>query len=219
MNRQKRLECPLCHACDDISPYHQDRYRSYILCGTCQLVFVPPAERPDIIAEKSEYDKHNNRADDEGYRQFLSRLADPLLERIQPGSLGLDFGSGPGPLLASMLRGAGMRVRTYDVFYDPDPSVWYQEYDFITCTEVVEHLHNPGREFKRLFSAIKPGGWLAIMTKRIKAREAFADWHYTRDLTHVCFFSEETFQWIAKQYNAKLYLPAEDVALLRIGAE
>lgn len=218
MTRPDNHECPLCE-CGDTSQYHRDRYRSYHLCGQCGLVFVPPPERPDIIAEKSEYDKHDNRAGDEGYRNFLSRLADPLLEKIESGALGLDFGSGPGPVLASMLRQAGMRVRTYDVFYDPDASVWYQDYDFITCTEVVEHLHNPGREFRRLFSALKPGGWLAIMTKRVIDREAFAEWHYIRDLTHVCFYSEATFRWIASRYDAGLQFPAEDVALLQKHAE
>lgn len=208
------LRCPLCNNSAS-TLYHQDRYRSYRLCGECSLVFVPPAERPDIIAEKSEYDKHENHGDDEGYRTFLSRLAGPLLEKIPAGSLGLDFGSGPGPLLASMLREAGMRVRTYDVFYDPDASVWYQEYDFITCTEVVEHLHNPDREFKRLFAALKPGGWLGIMTKRVTDQTAFSRWHYIRDLTHVCFYSETTLRWVAEQYGASLELPAEDVALLQ----
>jgi len=108
-----------------------------------------------------------------------------------------------------------MRVRTYDVFYDPDASVWYQNYDFITCTEVVEHLHNPDREFRRLFDALKPGGWVAIMTKRVTNHSAFIDWHYIRDLTHVCFYSDETFKWLAKKYDAELQLPANDVVLLQ----
>ncbi len=206
--------CPLCSGRDQL-PYHQDRYRSYWLCNECALVFVPPNERPDIIAEKAEYDKHDNQLDDENYRAFLARLAEPLLERVAPGSIGLDFGSGPGPLLASMLRQAGMRVRTYDVFYDPDASVWYQNYDFITCTEVVEHLHNPGREFSRLFEVLVPNGWLGIMTKRVIDREAFADWHYIRDLTHVCFFSEDSLQWLANHHNARMILPAEDVVLFQ----
>lgn len=206
--------CPLCNS-KATGPYYHDRHRSYTLCEQCELVFVPPAERPDIIAEKAEYDKHDNNPDDPNYREFLSRLATPLLAKISPGAIGLDFGSGPGPLLARMLRDAGMRVRTYDVFYDPDASVWYQDYDFITCSEVVEHLHNPGREFKRLFGALKPGGWLAILTKRVRDREAFADWHYIRDLTHVCFFSEATLHWIAEQHDATLVLPAADVALLQ----
>ena len=208
---------PICPLCDSkaTGPYYRDRYRSYTLCEQCELVFVPPAERPDIIAEKAEYDKHDNDPDDPDYREFLSRLATPVLEKIEPGALGLDFGSGPGPLLAKMLRDAGMRVRTYDVFYDPDASVWYQDYDFITCSEVVEHLHNPGREFKRLFAALKPGGWLAIMTKRIRDRDAFANWHYIRDVTQVCFFSEATLRWIAEQHNATLELPEVDIALLQ----
>lgn len=208
---------PVCPLCDSkaTGPYYRDRHRSYALCDQCELIFVPPAERPDIIAEKAEYDKHDNSPDEPYYRESLSRLTTPLLEKIEARAIGLDFGSGPGPMLARVLRDAGMRVRTYDVFYDPDASVWYQDYDFITCREVVEHLHNPGREFKRLFAALKPGGWLAIMTKRVRNRQAFADCLHSCDLTHVCFFSEATLHWIAKQHDATLEFPAADVALLQ----
>lgn len=108
-----------------------------------------------------------------------------------------------------------MHMRLYDVFYAPDPTVWYHQYDFITCTEVVEHLHSPGRELRRLFDVLMPGGWLGVMTKRVIDREAFTDWHYIRDLTHVCFFSEHTLRWVAAYHGAKLILPAEDVALFQ----
>jgi len=214
VNREIVSACPLCEGRKS-APYHQDRFRHYLLCADCGLVFVPPRERPDIIAEKAEYDQHENHDTEADYRGFLSGLTGPLLERIEPGSLGLDFGCGPAPVLATMLREAGMRVRTYDVFYDPDASVWYQEYDFIACSEVVEHLHNPGREFRRLFAALRPGGWLGIMTRWVGDREAFTGWPGTRDRSRVCFYSEPTFRWIAEQFGADLVLPADDIALLQ----
>lgn len=189
--------------------------RSYRLCAHCELIYVPPTERPDVLAEKAQYDLHDNNPDDPDYRQFLSRLTEPLLDKLSPGSIGLDFGSGPGPLLATMFREAGMRMRTYDVFYDPDASVWYQTYDFITCTEVIEHLHSPGRELDRLFTALKPGGWLGIMTQRFTPRVVFTDWKYIRDITHVCFFSDTSLKWLASRHNAELLLLSDDVALLQ----
>ena len=81
-----------------------------------------------------------------GYRAFLNRLAKPLKERLSPNSLGLDFGAGPGPTLSLMLQEAGHEMSIYDPFFSKNPSAMNQVYDFITATEVVEHLHHPGRE-------------------------------------------------------------------------
>ena len=42
--------------------------------------------------------------------RFLGRLAEPLVERLDPGASGLDFGCGPGPALAAMLTRRGYTV-------------------------------------------------------------------------------------------------------------
>ena len=209
-----RPVCPLC-AAFGAAPYHRDRARAYWRCGRCALVFVSPADRPDSVAEKARYDQHQNDPADPRYREFLSRLAVPLLERIDRGARGLDFGCGPGPALAEILREAGMNVVLYDIFYAPDTSVWDRRYDFITASEVIEHLHHPARELDRLFAVLEPGGWLALMTRWVTSRAEFAAWRYIRDLTHVGFYSEATFEWIADCWNTELHLPADDVALFR----
>lgn len=207
------MSCPLCGA-TGAAAYHHDRFRSYRQCNICGLVFVPPDERLSAVDEKSYYDQHENELDDPGYRRFLSRLAHPLLERLTPGASGLDFGCGPGPAMACMLRAAGMHVDLYDPFYSPDTSVLNQQYDFITCTEVLEHLHRPGAELDRLFAMLKPSGWLGIMTKRVRDQKAFGNWHYIRDPTHVVFLSEASLTWIADHWRADLELPADDIALM-----
>ena len=102
----------------------------------------------------------------------------------------------------------------YDPFYAPDSAVFQRQYDFITATEVVEHLHHPGAELDRLWACLKPGGPLAIMTKLVIARDAFARWHYKDDLTHVCFYSRPTFSWLARQRQAKLTFEGQDVIIL-----
>ncbi|MGB2360319.1 MAG: methyltransferase, partial [Porticoccaceae bacterium] len=58
-------------------------------------------------AEKAIYDQHQNSPDDLQYRRFLSRLTEPLLERLGPCSRGLDFGCGPGPTLSVMMAEQG----------------------------------------------------------------------------------------------------------------
>ncbi len=207
------MHCPLCGK-GQISPYHRDRRRSYLLCENCALVFVPPACRVDRETERAEYELHRNEVGDSGYEAFLSRLAVPLAARLPPGARGLDFGCGPAPALAHMLLRQGFQVSLYDSFYYPDAAALGGEYDFICTTEVVEHLHSPGWELARLWSLLAPGGWLGIMTKLVRDREAFAGWHYKNDVTHVCFFSRRTWQWWAAQQGATLEFIGADVILL-----
>ncbi|MFN2328003.1 MAG: class I SAM-dependent methyltransferase [Chromatocurvus sp.] len=206
--------CPLCSQAQNTQLFARDGRRVYRRCQRCLLVWVPPAFFLSSAREKAEYDLHENSMADAGYRRFLARLADPLLNCLEPGARGLDFGCGPGPALAAMLEERGCRVALYDVFYQPDQDALQGRYDFITATEVVEHLHCPGDELAGLWSLLRPGGVLGIMTKRVSDREAFLRWHYKNDPTHVCFFSAETFDWWARQYGARLHFPGPDTVLL-----
>lgn len=206
-------DCPLCAT--PATTFHEDRKRQYFRCPSCALVHVPRAWQLNSQAEKAVYDQHENHVDDPGYRAFLSRLAQPLVERLPPGSHGLDFGCGPGPALAAMLREQGHQVALYDLYYAPHEEVFGQEWDFITATEVVEHLGQPGLELERLWQCLKPGGVLGIMTKRVTSLEAFEHWHYKNDPTHISFFSERTFQWLATHWQAELEVVANDVVMFR----
>jgi 2-polyprenyl-3-methyl-5-hydroxy-6-metoxy-1,4-benzoquinol methylase len=91
-------------------------------------------------------------------------------------------------------------------------------FDFVTATEVVEHLQAPGHWLELLWSRIKPGGILAIQTKRVIDRPRFSQWHYRLDPTHIMFFSEETFVWLAKHWQADLELVADDVVMIQKNA-
>nr|WP_148204288.1 class I SAM-dependent methyltransferase [Syntrophotalea carbinolica] len=206
--------CPLCRSRHTIL-YFEDRNRRYRQCLDCLLVFVPRCFWLSRSEEKATYDLHQNEPHDEGYRHFLSRLSNPLLAQLPPQQRGLDFGCGPGPTLSSMLEEHGHRIDLYDPFYFNDPSVFDKKYDFICATEVVEHLHDPDREFTSLFEMLKRGGWLAIMTKLVIDRQAFSRWHYIRDLTHICFYSRETFAYLARRFNAQHTFAADDVILLQ----
>ena len=206
--------CPLCGARDNRF-FCKDRRRAYLRCHDCALVFVPPEYFLSRAAERAEYDLHENSLDDPGYRGFLSRLAQPLLQRLPDGARGLDFGCGPAPALARMLREAGCEVALYDSFYLPDAQVLQPAYDFVCATEVVEHLHHPGAQLEVLWSLLGAGGWLGIMTKLARDVDAFSRWHYKNDPTHVCFFSVETWQWWARQMDAQLEILGADVILLQ----
>ena len=204
--------CPLCETSDG-KEFYRDKTRDYFRCRVCNLVFVPPSQFLSAEDEKARYDLHQNSPDDEEYRRFLSRIFIPIRGALSPGSLGLDFGSGPGPTLSVMFEETGYSMKIYDYFYSPDPSVLEKQYDFITATEVAEHLHNPKEELDRLWSCLKPGGKLGIMTKLALDRDAFANWHYKDDPTHVSFFSRATFEWLAGKWQANVTFTGKDVII------
>jgi hypothetical protein len=206
------MKCPLCRS-EDVHDFSRDKRRDYYQCGVCSLVFVPPSQFPSPEEEKKRYDLHRNSPADPGYRAFLNRLFVPLEQGLSPGSRGLDFGSGPVPALAVMFREAGHSMALYDPFYEPDQAVLQGCYDFITATEVVEHLHDPEKELDRLWTCLKQGGMLGIMTHLAVERDQFPQWHYKNDLTHVCFFSRATFSRLAREWHAELNFVDSDVAL------
>ena len=206
--------CPLCHV-DGSMLFGEDPRRRYWRCPCCALVFVGRNDLVTAKEEKAEYDLHKNDPEDSGYRRFLSRLFTPLQLRLADNALGLDFGCGPGPTLSVMAAECGLRMRLYDPFYAPDQSVLEVCYDFITATEVVEHLHHPGGELDRLWHLLKPGGILAVMTKLVIDQQAFQNWHYKNDRTHVRFFSRPTFHWLAEKWQAQLAFIDKDVIFLQ----
>ena len=193
--------CPLC--CSVAKAYHQDRDRAYAQCLNCQLVFVHPEAFLSAQEEKSRYDLHQNSPSDTGYRTFLSRMCVPMMHRLPRGSCGLDFGCGPGPTLSVMFEESGYPMAIYDPFYAADESVLENDYDFVTATEVIEHVQRPKQSLKRMWRCVKAGGYLGIMTQLVIDQDAFAKWHYKDDETHICFYSQATFGWIARQWETE----------------
>ena len=187
---------------------------NYWRCSVCQATFLDPAQRLSSAEEQARYRQHRNDPADEKYRLFLSKLADPLLQRLSPQRKGLDYGCGPGPALACMLGEAGHRVSLFDPLFFPDPDPLEDLYDFITCTETIEHFHRPAEEFARFDRMLRPGGWLALMTSFQTDDDRFASWHYRRDPTHVVFYREATLRHIASRLGWLCEIPQKDIALM-----
>jgi hypothetical protein len=204
--------CPLCSS-SDVREFAAIRAARYFRCGVCLLTFLAPEQRLDEAAERDHYGTHENDPADPRYRAFLGRLAAPLAERLAPGAEGLDYGSGPAPVLAMMLREQGFRVRAYDPLFAPDADALRHTYDFIACSETAEHFFNPAAEFARLGAMLRPGGWLGVMTGILEDDARFAGWRYARDPTHVSFYRAETMRWIASRFGWGLHSPARNVTL------
>ena len=185
----------------------------YWKCQVCEAILLDPKYFISSKSEKKHYLKHNNKIDDNGYKDFLLRLINPIRNKIFIDDIGLDYGCGYAPALAHILRQDGYKVELYDPFFFPNKDIFSKTYDFITCTETAEHFFRPKKEFDTLNSLLKPNGWLGVMTCFLTTREAFDKWYYRRDPTHVVFYAEKTFEVIAKQRDWKCEIVTKDVVL------
>lgn len=202
--------CPLCE-CDALSHFHQDKKRAYLRCDNCHLVVVPKHYLLCDEQEKNTYDQHRNDPQDMRYREFLGRAVNPLFSQLPQGAEGLDFGCGSGPTISVMAAEAGFAMKNYDLYYHNVTQNLTRTYDFITMTEVIEHIAEPKSLLMRLERLLNPGGILVVMTKLVEKGMEFGQWYYKGDPTHICFYSMETFDWIAKQFGWRLECVDSDV--------
>lgn len=207
-------DCPLCGRSVDgrARIAHGRRFHD---CPGCGLVFADPSELPSASDERARYATHENDPDDPGYRDFLDRLATPLAARLPPGAEGLDFGCGPGPTLSGMLTERGHPTRDWDPFFAPDDALLERTWDFVSCSEVLEHLHRPAGTLARMDALLRPGGWLGVMTGILEDDVVLEEWWYARDPTHVAFYRPRTLAWIAARFGWEMERPRPNVVLYR----
>lgn len=203
------MNCPLCRAdaCDNLLKSPDGRY--FQCCPVCELIYTEKA----FLSEKSEkerYLEHNNGIEYPGYVAFLQRILTPALAHLEAGMHGLDYGCGPVPTLSILLERENMTCGNYDPLFFPALNR-EEEYDFIFATECFEHFFDPAKELKTLEHLLRPGGYLFVMTQMYTPENMshFKDWYYANDPTHVVFYNEKTFEWIAEQFNLEL-LKADD---------
>lgn len=210
------VPCPLCGAGPwqaTLDTGKAGGFRPACHCPSCGLVFIHPSRLPDAASERARYLQHKNSAADPGYRAFLLRIVTLLEARGLLAGAGLDYGCGPVPVLASLLRERGLSVAVYDPFFHPDRTVLGREYGFILCTEAAEHFHWPGEEFARLNGLLAPGGCLGLVTRLLDDVSRFPDWEYASDSTHVSFYGEATIRHLAGRYGWEAERQGRDLVL------
>ncbi|HXH32497.1 MAG TPA: class I SAM-dependent methyltransferase [Bacteriovoracaceae bacterium] len=191
------MNCPICQS-GAVSKYHEDKFRQYFLCSNCTLVFIP---RESILAfadEAQRYEAHQNDDDEPDYISYLGKIVDSVRPELSKGSRGLDFGCGKTTLLEKLFEAHGIEMDSYDLYFHPTETVWKKNYNFIILSEVIEHLSDPTGVMRRLKKNLRFRGKFFIKTKLYPSHpEAFAQWYYKRDMTHVQFFSGESLYQLA----------------------
>lgn len=185
-------------------------------CVDCSLVYRKKRSQLSPEREHAFYQTHKNDLFDPGYRRFLSKVTDPLRAILSPGARGLDFGSGPAPALALVMSEAGHETAIYDPLFAPDEKALEQTYEFVTCTEVVEHFREPARDWARLFSLVGQGGVLAVMTEWYRGQCPLSGWRYARDPTHCVLYSQNALRRLGEQYRAQVVFPSDNVTFFRV---
>ncbi|MFO8022273.1 MAG: class I SAM-dependent methyltransferase [Perlabentimonas sp.] len=198
------MKCPLCYgSSEEFSRY---RERAYFKCLECHSIFADPKNLLGPSDEMARYVEHNNDIYDPGYRSFVSPIVNTVLEKYSPHHVGLDFGSGTGPVITKMLEEKGYKVLQFDPFFHNTPEALTRKYDFIVSCEVIEHFYNPRKEFEQLQSMLNPGGELICMTDIYKDSINFEKWYYKDDPTHVFFYHPEAFEYIKERFGFRSVL-------------
>lgn len=197
----KQKPCSICQALGAPLRLNLSRaqMRTYWECSDCNFIEVDEVDHLTAGDEADFYRNHENSVEDLRYRQYARSVTDEATRRLSEAKAGgvfgkaLDYGCGPGPVVASVLRERGIAADEYDPVFFPD-GLREDSYALIVACEVVEHFREPKFEFSRVRDLLKPGGWFVVQTERLDFVESFEDWYYRRDPTHIAFYSERAFR-------------------------
>ena len=199
MGNNIKNHCPLCKSTSAV--YYQFKKRMYHQCDTCFGIFVDKKLLPDRETEISRYNKHNNNIEDEGYQKFVAPITSAIMRDFNKNNKGLDFGAGTGSIISKMLKDNDFNIKLYDPFFHNYPKFLDAQYNYIAACEVIEHFHDPKKEFSLLKKLLLPNGKLYCMTNIFNENIDFQKWDYISDITHVFFYLEKTINWIKEKYG------------------
>ena len=191
--------CPLCNSPSTI--FYQFKNQLYHQCNNCYGIFVDEKLKPDRETEILRYQKHNNNIDDEGYRKFVASITSAIMRDFIKNDKGLDFGAGTGPVISKILKENGFQIELYDPFFHNYPKLLDAQYDYIACCEVIEHFHDPKKEFSLLKRLLRKNGKLYCMTNIYNENIDFSTWDYKSDFTHVFIYHKNTIWYIKEEFG------------------
>lgn len=200
------MQCAICK-CQTISMRHPTTKHLFHFCPNCEFIQKDASHYLTDQEEFIQYEFHENSIDDPNYVAFFEKfLNKAVFPYVPKGKRGLDFGSGPSPVLSQLMeRDYGYDFTIYDKFYAPDSLYTSKTYDLITSTEVIEHIEDPLAVFKKWVSLMKEDAILSVMTLlHPEKEEDFWNWFYIRDLTHISFFSARTMAVVAERVGLEI---------------
>ena len=194
-------ECPICLDCN-AQEYSHDKFRKYLTCSHCELIFVPRDQLITTEAEKHRYDSHQNDENDLHYKNYLMQMMNQIIPELQEQEVGLDFGCGRTDLLSQLFRDKNFEMDSFDLYFLADSKIWAKKYHFIILSEVIEHLRDPLAELEKLRRLLLPKGKIFIKTKlHPEDKSLFDNWFYKRDSTHIQFFNSKSLKVLGSKID------------------
>ncbi|MFY0603118.1 MAG: class I SAM-dependent methyltransferase [Flavobacteriaceae bacterium] len=203
----------ICTLCDSTLTAKKDAY--YYDCDVCKAIVKDEKYYLKPDEEKARYEIHNNDVNDIRYQDFTQPITNYVLEKFSPKHTGLDFGSGTGPVISSMLIKQDYSIVQYDPFFAPNKETLNSMYDYIVSCEVFEHFYHPKMEIDRLTSILNTNGSLLIMTLLYNDQMDFDTWFYRKDPTHVFIYRKETIEYIANKNKLEIDILTDRLIVLR----
>ncbi|NND09206.1 MAG: class I SAM-dependent methyltransferase [Saprospiraceae bacterium] len=203
----------ICTLCSSELTNRKDAY--YYDCDICKAIVKDKKYYLAANEEKAIYETHNNDVNDIRYQNFTSPITNYVIKNFLPEHKGLDFGSGTGPVISSMLMEMSYDIVQYDPFFAPNQNTLNDTYDYIVSCEVFEHFYNPKIEIDGLTALLKINGVLLIMTMLYNDQIEFNKWNYRRDATHVFIYRRETIEYIARTKKFEIDVLTDRFVVLR----
>lgn len=219
-----------CRVCGgrDAAPYAaKDGYR-FVRCGGCGFVYLDPMPSPRTLAAL--YGGDAGEISAERYPKAASRMRRARIKALRfaryfRGGKALDIGCGGGFVVEAMRRrgawAAGLDIDARAIAYArghfPDCAFFCEDFatfaarglvfDFVYCSEVIEHLPDLDGFMRLLAGALRPGGRVFLTTPDIGHRRVPADvtaWDMFSPPRHVQFFDVQTIRILFARYGFEI---------------
>lgn len=188
-------------------------------CTDCGLYFKSHTLTLRELEEYSAHREFNAYEVDDNFP--TDRILQHVLRRLPAGRKVLDFGCSTGRILrgltahlecygievneaaAAIARARGIRLITEERLRVGEKC----EFDVIILADVYEHLPQPLELLVRLFSALKSGGRLAVITGNadaIRTRDRMAEYWYFGPPEHLLMMGERHVRWLADRLGTSI---------------
>ena len=173
------------------------------------MIFVPEPFHISLEDEIDRYLEHENSLQNEGYVNMfkdkinIMRNVCPKIYKV------LDYGCGYEPVLKTLLSRESLQVDGYDPNFFKKGQT-RKDYDLVISTETFEHFREPRKEIERILELLTEFGYMAIMTRFYPSENngpsyhRFEKWYFKRDPSHIAFFTDEAFAWIAQTHEMEI---------------
>lgn len=149
------------------------------------------------------------------------RILQHFLKRLPTGRKVLDFGCNTGRILKGLTKhlkcfgnevneaaAAIARARGIQIVDEEQLRTGkVRDFDVIILSDVFEHLPRPFELLTQLLGALKPGGWLAMVTGNadaIRTRDRMAEYWYFGPPEHLLMMGERHVRWLADRLGTSI---------------